>query len=486
VSPYRVRLLWSLPLGLPVLAVLAAHCGSRVVYAVDLAGTTDGAALSMGTDGGAGTGTETGTGAGTEGGTGMGPDTGVGVVGWPNATSNANSDPWIVANHDSLTEMRPRLLVLNFYNKFDPQQAKDKAQERILAIADSSRYHGYMGAGAPAFLNYALLGDGVRDLTDYPRPPPYTDSGLSSLEASSRLPVDANGAFDYGALFTQAFATNAGGGIPAYGITDPNSARYLTLCELFERGAINELWLMTGDESTSRRPHVLVEYKQAYNGQNQAISGTFEPCTGYDCWPASVPSCKVTARIAYLSPSSGVGCDLVSHPVGMENTQKAIPYLADNASNFFNTDFTKRFGTPFNRWADLWCASSSQTNCISYPSQTVAQGRYMEGGTWRLDPFAQGCGTAHFPPNARGKWDYANSQLVQSRCEHYRMQDGRDGGDLPDLYSSAKEALFAPDSGDDCAGGWEMYLRQSMPGLHNLAYAIDGSPMKNWWPFLFY
>jgi hypothetical protein len=35
-------------------------------------------------------------------------------------------------------------------------------------------------------------------------------------------------------------------------------------------------------------------------------------------------------------------------------------------------------------------------------------------------------------------------------------------------------------------GGWQTYLRQSMPGYDNPAFAEDGTPMKNWWPFLFY
>jgi hypothetical protein len=38
----------------------------------------------------------------------------------------------------------------------------------------------------------------------------------------------------------------------------------------------------------------------------------------------------------------------------------------------------------------------------------------------------------------------------------------------------------------DCDGGWQTYMRQSIPGLGNRAFAEDGKPMKNWWPFLFY
>jgi len=29
-------------------------------------------------------------------------------------------------------------------------------------------------------------------------------------------------------------------------------------------------------------------------------------------------------------------------------------------------------------------------------------------------------------------------------------------------------------------------MRQSFPGYGNVAKDVDGGPMKNWWPFLFY
>ena len=38
----------------------------------------------------------------------------------------------------------------------------------------------------------------------------------------------------------------------------------------------------------------------------------------------------------------------------------------------------------------------------------------------------------------------------------------------------------------DCGGGWMVYMGQSMPGLGNQAKSVDGKPMLNWWPFLFY
>jgi hypothetical protein len=36
---------------------------------------------------------------------------------WPNSASRANSDPWIAQHHESIKQMRPRVLVINFSNE---------------------------------------------------------------------------------------------------------------------------------------------------------------------------------------------------------------------------------------------------------------------------------------------------------------------------------------------------------------------------------
>jgi hypothetical protein len=448
-TPRVLVMLWSTPL-----AVAITHCGPRVIDAVDLGETADGGPLYV----------------------------------WPTATSGANSDPWLVSHHDSIVEMQPRVLVLDFYNNFDVNQARNKVLEKIDAIAESSRYHGYADPTASAFLNYVLVD--LVDLTDHPPPPTW------QFESSTRLPTQPDGAFDTSALFAPAFAAN-------YGVTDPaDPSRSLTLCQLFERGIINELWLMTGDEGSSRRPPLMAESKQVYDARGNPIPGMFED-TGY----ASFPNlhCNVTARIAYVSALRGVDCDLVPRSAGIENTAAAsppaIPYLSDNAGDFFNDDFVLRDGAPFASWAELvakgtngWCGSQA-TACIAYPSETAtpatvptAAGTFPDGTTWTMSPFLQGCGTSHFPPNARFEWDYGNTEAVRSRCEHYDMHDGP-GGDVLEKYSSdqGSVAAYTQRFGDDgCGGGWQMYYRQNMPGLNNLAYASDGSRMKNWWPFLFY
>jgi hypothetical protein len=459
---------------LPALALCGAQCGTRVVNAVDLGQTTDsGANPGVAPDGDLGVALDGGVRP-----DGPGPRT---EVVWPNKNSSANSDPWLSANHDAITEMRPNVLVLDFYNRESPQLAQAKAQQLIDAIAESSRYHRYADANAPPFLVYNL--SRFVDLTDHSPSPnwPYV--------SSTRVPINpTSGQFDTSALFSASFAAN-------YAYPDPaNPNDYLTLCELFERGIINEMWLEVGDSAPGRAPGLMLESKQVFDSQNRAVPGMFNSCTGYVCLPPSMPHCSVTARIAHLDPTiAGPGCDLVVRSIGFENMRLAIPYLKDNASDFFNDDFEARFATSFDSWNQLvamggysgWCTRRGPA-CISYPNETMAQGTYPEGGTWEIDPFVQGCGNAHFPPNAQFEWDYANPTPVQSRCENYAMRNGPDGGDRTDVYTSAKDTASAPSSGDDCAGGWQIYLRQSIPGLGNSARSADRSPMKNWWPFLFY
>jgi hypothetical protein len=439
---------------LALLATAPAQCGSRTVDVVDLGESPDGGSLVI----------------------------------WPASSHGANSDPWLVGNHDRIVEMRPRVLVLDFYNHLDLQQAQARVQSTIDAIAESSRYRGYSDPAATAFLNYTIVN--VVDLTDHPPPPTWT------FESSTLLPTDASGAFDMSALFTAGFAAH-------YGFPDPaHRSQSLTLCQLFESGAINELWLMTGDEGTSRRPPLEAEAKQVYDAADDAVPGSFAD-TGYQ---ALLPlHCGVTVRIAYVSPMNGVDCDLVPRSTGIENTALAspavIPYLADNARDFFNGDFEAEDRATFNSWAELvakgmnlWCGSLSSA-CISYPSETsvpasvpVATGTFPDGSMWKMSPFHQGCGSAHFPPNARFEWDYGNTQAVRSRCEHYALGDAS-GSDVLVGYSSDLPSVsgYTQQFGDGgCGAGWQIYLRQSMPGLQNQARAVDGSPMKNWWPFLFY
>ncbi|HMI82489.1 MAG TPA: hypothetical protein VK550_00280, partial [Polyangiaceae bacterium] len=82
------------------------------------------------------------------------PDAPNGPTTWPNCVSSANSDAWLVQHHDALTVIRPRLLILHFYNAWTKAQAEAGAQLEIRVTREGSRYHGYSQANAPPFLEY--------------------------------------------------------------------------------------------------------------------------------------------------------------------------------------------------------------------------------------------------------------------------------------------------------------------------------------------
>src|SRR6266699_2858861 len=87
---------------------------------------------------------------------------------WPNSVSKANSDEWLVRNHDRIRQMQPRLLVLNFANGVGAEKAKTKVDSLIAALKESSRYHGFENPQAPAFLDYQV--EKLVDLTDSSTP----------------------------------------------------------------------------------------------------------------------------------------------------------------------------------------------------------------------------------------------------------------------------------------------------------------------------
>ncbi len=386
---------------------------------------------------------------------------------WPTPTHSANSDPWIVAHHDQITQMLPRVLVLNFNNGATTDAARATAQRQVNAIAEGSRYHGYSDPRAPIFVAYQIVK--VVDLTDQQIPAGWPNP------SSTLLPVTPTGDFDPLALFSSRFSG-------LYGFTDPTTpTRSMPLCELFEKGVINEVWLEEGETGIRRVP-LNLERKQVYDATGQAVAGSFAPCVGGGgCLQDLI--CGVTVRMAHLDQMRGPGCDLEVRGWGIEGMWSALPAFAPSAAAFLNRDFQTRFGVRFNGWENL-CDQSGAT-CVSYPTPTTATGTYASGAVWTIDPFVQGCGSTGFPPNARTWWDYSNANPVQSRCEHFGLGDGTAGTDLMEPFTDSKIAA-ADQAFPDCGGGWQIYWRQSIPGFGNTATTADGRPMRNWWPLLFY
>jgi hypothetical protein len=385
---------------------------------------------------------------------------------WPTATHSANSDPWIVQHHDAITQMSPRVLVLNFNNNATSDAARQTAQRQVNAIAEGSRYHGYADPRAPIFISYQIVK--VVDLTDHPVQPGWPNP------SSTLLPVTPTGGFDPLALFTSRFSD-------LYGFPDPAMpTRSLSLCELFEKGVINELWMEEGETGIRRVP-LYIERKQMYDATGLALPGSFDACVGGGCLQDVI--CGVTVRMAHLDPMRGPGCDLEVRGWGIEEMWNALPSFAASAATFLNRDFQTRFGVHFDGWENL--CDQTGAPCVSYPTPTTATGTYASGTAWTIDPFVQGCGSTAFPPNARARWDYSNTNPVESRCEHFGLGDGTAGADLLEPFTADKIAA-ADQAFPDCGGGWQIYWRQSIPGLGNTATTSDGNPVRNWWPLLFY
>jgi hypothetical protein len=387
---------------------------------------------------------------------------------WPSTAHGANSDPWLVSHRGVITEMRPRVLVLNFQNGRTVDDVRANAERQVAAVAEGSRYHGYSDPAAPAFIRYEIVK--VVNLTDAAPPAgwPYPSSTL--------LPTAPTGEFDVLALFSAQFAER-------YEFADPAApARALSLCELYEQGIINEVWVQDG-EPDARRVPLSLERKQAYDGTERAIPGSFATTAGGGGALDDI-ICGVSVRLAHLDAARGPGCDLQVRGWEIEAMWEALPSLAADARAFLNRDFDTRFGVRLKSWAEI--CDLAGTPCVEYPTPQSARGSYPDDGTpWSIAPFLQGCGSTRFPPNARARGDMVNAAPVDARCAHFGLGDGPGGGDAYEPYTAGDVAALEQ-AFPDCGGGWQIYWRQSIPGYGTRARGADGAPMKNWWPLLFY
>ena len=182
---------------------------------------------------------------------------------WPNKESAANSDEWIRLHHSQITQMRPRVLVLNFINGTGTPEAQRKADALIAAIRESSRYHGYRDPKATPFLDYQIFK--IANITD-PNPLPESERKDGNSSLYPRVPNWQPGMvnFQYNALFSEEFARY-------YGVKDPqDAARNLTLGDMVNRGMVNEVWFLAL-QGNFGAPHPCVEIKQAYDANTRKI-----------------------------------------------------------------------------------------------------------------------------------------------------------------------------------------------------------------------
>lgn len=418
-------------------------------------------------------------------------------TGWPTDGHGANSDPWLVTHNQVINVMKPNVLVLNFDNNVSSAETLITAQTLAAALGVGSSYHGYQDPTVPPFLQYQILP--IVDLTNYnpnnptsnPNNPPAP--GTWTNPSSTLLPTDSTGKFDPTQLFRAQFAN--------FGFTD-TSSQPVSLCQLFEQGKVNEVWIQDGETDAmggpQRRAPLYLERKQIYDDTGRAISGSFEDCIGGGSGVVCLDgiSCDVTVRLVHIDPTNGgegVSCNLEVQGWGIEGMWKVLPSFQTDAYAFLNRDFDTRFPVTFSGWPDI--CDLNGTLCVTYPTDPTQFAAASPAGlvppvpSWNIPSptFRQGCGSAQFQPNATLRGDFGNTTAnVESRCAHFGLGDAPGGGDVYETYPAATVAAQDQTYVGDCGGGWQIYWRQSMPGYQNPAKASDGSPMKNWWPMLFY
>lgn len=389
---------------------------------------------------------------------------------WPNTKSRANGDDWLVKNHDKLTVMRPRVLVLNYSNEHTREHLDRMTSRLIAALAESTRYHGYADPKASAFLKYEVFK--FVDLRDADR----TEGNSRHLPVKNRAAKGGSN-MKYRQYFTDEFAEH-------YAVPDPRDAkRFLRLDELLDGGYVHEVWFFeSGNVKAS--PHSgsyeVVEQKPKFDDQF-ARKGTewVQSGNGGD---AEMPWVGRSCRIGCINASRGIGCFLESLAHGMEGCANggAIPYFTKYFHEYADFNLNSRYKLPFR---DLYGVSYGD-KAITYPTPTTAVIPHAKK-EYKVENYTPVGGSAHFPPNARSHYDLDNDQPVLCTMADWRIGSGPGGKDKAEEYTRAKIRNYR-DLAPDCMGAWLVYWRQNMPGLNNKQKADGGKPMKNWWPFLFY
>jgi hypothetical protein len=430
-------------------------------------GNAAGAAGRGGTTGAAGRGGTTGN-AGTGGTTGSAGSTGAGGgVIWPNDQSSANSDDWLVQNHDRISQLRPKVLAIDIGNT---SNASTLVQRHIDGLANATSFHKYSNPSAQPMVVYQLA-KVVKGTS-----PSYTEWN------------------------SQTFADN---NIQMKDPKDPSGPN-LTLCQLFEKGVINEVWCMATQNQT--KCGETQETKVVYSNADPPVKTTAKPVSASNGDNVTGLGCKVSIRIIDFNTSRGVGCHQHAMGHGWERYMdtQALPILRKQAARFLNWDLTTRVMAPFSNFYSACNSNGSQlTDCIVWDSQIAVHSGASAAKSFTISDMSGGCGNAHFYANTTGTYSYdANTPdpMVLSSCEHYGLHDGANGKDMTTPYTNkmtddlARTQQTGPCTAgspycateDDCGGHGTSYLYQSFPSYGTTAKNDDGTAMHNWWVYLFY
>jgi len=385
---------------------------------------------------------------------------------WPNTTSYANSDPWIAKNHDSLRQMRPRLLAINLSNQVAQEKPMQLFNQLMDALEESTRYKGYKDPKAPKFLDYSIWR--YVDLRD-----PDSTTG-NTLRSPIKKHVEAPRMnTDYGGFFSQEFAEHIG-------VRDPKDpSRFLRLDELLDAGYVHEVWI-TAAAAGDIRMLESVELKPRYDEDFNQVPG--EPVQSGNGGDRDQKWTGRSVRLNSINHDRGIGCAMENLAHSMEGMAHggAIPYFRKYFYEYAMFDLDKRYDLPINSFYPLW----GEGKGVSYPNPRTAVATDGEK-TWTIENYVAAGGNVHFPPNGRRHYDMANPMPVMSTIEDWRIGSGPGGEDVARPWTNEVLSRYR-DLAPDCMGRWIVYWRQNMPMLDNKSKDDEGRPMKNWLPFLFY
>jgi len=399
---------------------------------------------------------------------------------WPNEASSRNSDSWLSLHHADIDRVNPKLLVVNFANPtLGTQKAQDLVHTIIAGLAEGSRYHGYnFGTKVGPQLEYQIakfvnLRDG--DPGFVPPPPGYP---FQNSRQYPRKPPGSQGAWglDYAALFNSTYAA-------WFGFRD-RCGKVLGLCELVNRGMINELWLVGSADVPDVNGAEVLELKQMYDSAGHKIPGAFNPCAGNGCFDSGIPNCGRSFRIGWVNYNRGPGCYMHSYGHGIENAggrSSIVPQWSKWVVPFgkFNLD-QPPLNLPFQSLYGVGCDATAPNTCVEHPTPTSAI-FHNSGNLISKDDVDFVCGNVHFPPNGRSHYDYENvEQSVLSSCTSF--------GQKIVARSTVNATLWQKYDAQygDCGGGFLTWWYQNMPWHGSHTRNADGSAMLSPGPFLFY
>ena len=208
----------------------------------------------------------------------------------------------------------------------------------------------------------------------------------------------------------------------------------MKICDLFQAGMVNDIFVAFEKKAPDNNVPEVVELHQVYDANDVKIPNRYDPNAGNGSWgtPADIEQvtpCGRSVRLNFLEMTGNLtnAQEVLGH--NFEHIgSRTMPTFYAQWKPFANMEMRARYGTMFNDWYGI-CQYGQP--CLTFPDNNTVV--YPGGGM--LKPFDQGCGNAHFPPNATRHYDKANPSEVLSTCEHYGLHDGPDGKDLQTPYS---------------------------------------------------